>query len=216
MKSITTIILVAIGGTIAVETNKYLLDKDINVALALLLSSILTVFFFTVFTWLLTDLPIKFRLTRRFLDSRSKYEGYYIETFLHLSDRPHSIGYIKYNPDTEAYDYGGRAYDAEGNLKATWLANSIHIDCGSGEVRHFFSGHLIGKEPESIRGYGIIQFGNGEGFFIDSGSGLAEWHFNISKLTKRDLEVLIGKRMMPQKEDWYQIILAYEEQKRDI
>lgn len=215
MKPIIAIIIAAVGSTVAVEINKILLAAGLAKGQALLVSSVTAATFYAVCVFLIIDLPLRLRFCRRILDRRAKYEGFYVETFSELGARPVGVARITYNPESKSYSYWGRAFDLEGNLKATWRALDMHIDVGDGIARYFFEATIIGNNPQSVRGYGVIEFNIGSGFFVDSGSGLAEWHHNIYRLNRRDLVELVGTKHIPKEENWGTLAVSYMKRKNN-
>ena len=127
MKSIVRIFIVTISGTLAIEMNKLLIENMVDIRISILLSSVFAATFYAGITYIATDLLLNFTFIRHILDKRSKYEGYYIERFINLETRPVSVAKLSYNPESKSYSYSGRAYDKDGNLKATWGVLSICI-----------------------------------------------------------------------------------------
>ena len=212
LKSLITALLAAIASAVAAQANNILVGKDFGAYAAAGISAATGAAFYHLLTLLTLDIPIQVSWARRLvLDRRAKYEGYYIEGFANNPQRPVSIAQIFYNPEEKSYSYHGRAYDQKGNLKATWKALNIDIDSGNGTAKYFFDANIIGGTTTSVQGHGNIDFSNGTGTFVDSGSesALAEWAHSIRKLTPQDLETLIGTTKMPPFEDRGQIAVAY-------
>ena len=85
----------------------------------------------------------------------------------------------------------------------------MYMDGDKGIARYFFESTIIENPPRSVRGYGFIDFNIGEGYFVDSGSHLYEWHHNVYKITKEDLVKLTGTPRMPKEEDWGKLALLF-------
>ena len=217
MKIVINILLTGIGGSIAVKGNQILLSQEIGPEISLFVSCVLASIFYASFSYTFTILPLRLSLTRRFLDDRAKYEGYYVETFINLENRPASISKITYNTDSKSYAYWGRAFNENGEVKATWKAINIEIDSGNDVIRYFFDANIIGNNSISVRGYGLLEFNNGTGYFVDSGSNLMEYHHNVYKLTEKDILQLTGKKQMPKEEEWGNLAVNYiQKNKKNI
>ncbi len=65
------IVLVAASGTLAVKLNEFLLDKQIREDASLLVSAMVATGAFALLSFLITELPLRFRITRRLLDPPS-------------------------------------------------------------------------------------------------------------------------------------------------
>jgi len=212
MKNIISILLLAVAATIAVEVNKILLGKEIDRSTSLVVSVVVSVFFFEVAKLLLTVFPMKFRFLRRFLDPKAKFEGLYIETFDKLPERPVSVGMVQYNSQSKRYIYTGRAFDGKGNLHAKWNAFDVFVEPGKNTVSHFFTGEILDQTSESVRGYGFLDFNTKTGFFLDSGTNLKKHHFAFRKLKRRDFRKYTGKFRWPRQDAWGGMAKAYLEE----
>lgn len=209
MREFISILLLAIASTIAVESNKILLDKGVDISASLIVSVVISVLFFEVANFLLTKVPMKLRFFRRFLDPKAKFEGLYIETFDKLPERPVSIGAVDYNSESKQYIYTGRAFDKEGNLRAQWNAFDVFVEPGKNIVRHFFTGEILDQTSEDVRGYGILDFNTKIGFFLDSGTDLKKHHFAFRKLNIQDFRKYTGKFRRPNQSVWGKMAKAY-------
>ena len=75
MKTYISILLIAVAAALAVELNKSLVDADIGTRTSMVVSVVLSVFTLEIARFLLTELPMRLRLTRRLLDPIAKFEG---------------------------------------------------------------------------------------------------------------------------------------------
>lgn len=202
MKTFISIFLAALAATIAVELNKELLESGIDRSTSLLVSVVVSVLFFQVAKFLLTEFPMRLRIFRKFLDPNSKFEGLYIETFDCLQERPFSVGVLEYNLQSKRYIYSGRAFDKEGVLCAKWNAFDLVLEPGKNMVRHFFTAELLSQASEDVQGYGILDFGTGVGYLVDSGTNLERHHFTFRKLKRVDFHKYTGRFRQPHKDMW--------------
>ena len=122
-----------------------------------------------------------------------------------LEDRPVSLAKILYNPKKKSYSYRGKAFDINGNIIAKWSAVDIQIDTGEGIVKYFFEATITQDNTESVRGYGFIDFNLDSGYFVDTGSNLAEWHYSIKKLSLTDISKILKNEYSLGKDGWKKI-----------
>jgi hypothetical protein len=208
MNTFISILIAAVATTISVQLNKELLDRGIDRSVSLLVSVSLSVLFFEIMRFTMTILPMRFRVCRRVIDPKSKYEGLYIETFDCLAERPISLGVVEYNSESKQYIYTGCAFDKEGNLKAKWNAFDLIVEPGKNTVAHFFTGEILRQASEDVRGYGVLDFNTLTGYFVDSGTNLERHHFIFRKLKRKDFRKYTGKYHRPAKHIWGKIAKA--------
>ena len=215
MKNIITLILAATCGTIAIELNKYLVEINLDNNIALIVSSVCAAFLYLILIYVLTEMPLLFYRTRKFLDKRAEFEGIYIESFLNLKERPTSITMITYNHSKKSYSYSGRAYNKNNSLAATWEAFDLNINSGEKIIQYFFNANIIEDSITSVRGHGVLEFNTMTGYFVDSGSNLKEYHHTIKQITKKELNQIIHKKKLKydNEDDWERILMYYKNKK---
>jgi len=224
MKNFIKVALLALVSTIAIKLNEYILDKKLLDELySIIISSSVAMIIYKSLEFILLEKLINFKWLRYFMDPSSRFEGKYIEKLDRIEERPYSFASIEYNPHSQSYVYSGFGYDTEGNKKCHWHSSKLEIDFKKEEIIFFFEAQLIDEESEVIKGYGTINFEKdmrgkytrGKGFFVDSGTNFIKCNFVFDRVTKCDINNLIGKKNISTNDDMKQFIQKFHEQREE-
>jgi hypothetical protein len=214
MVEILRLIFIAIATTVGIKTNTFFIGKGYDELTSTIFAAILSILLAKGLDLLIIELPFRLAFTRRILDPKAKFEGYWLSSFDSLPERPYSYGVIEYNPHSKSYVYYGYGFDKGGILSASWRSTYLEVDLKRDEIRYAADGQVYGEGSEFAKSYGTLTFVKnlkgeytlGKGFFVNSGTDAVKYHYTFEKLDGERLKELIEKKNFSTHKDMQQII----------
>lgn len=199
MKNALSIFAVAIGSAMAAKLNTVLADGGLDQYMALFTAVVASTASATLLKFALTDLPMCFQWSRKILDKRATFEGFWIQQ-LPLADTPVSIGVIEFDTTSQSYSFKGWAFDTSFKLFASWTSSKLDFDLAKGEITYSFEAQMT-MNNETIHGYGKLEFALagkrwpqfGTGYFLDSGTNVRKVIYDLHRLSRRSIFEILSK-----------------------
>lgn len=207
MQEAIRLVLSALGAALAARTFVQLTSTGMQEWAALVIAAVSGVLVPRIAQAVLLELPMRITLLRRLIDRRARFEGTWIEHMPTQPESPFAISKIEYDPELDSYTYGGEAFSADGEVRASWGSSRLNFDKGKREVWFISDGQFRDSGAETIKSFGTITFRSciqgrpifAHGFFIDLGMLLAKHHTTLELLTKERIHQLTGATRDPLK-----------------
>lgn len=194
-------------------------QSNISELQSIIIAGIIALMLILVVEFLLLRLPLRFYWFRKQYYPIAKFEGCWIQS-LNITERPHSISWVKYNDDSRSYSYYGFAFDKNGEPVAHWTADSLVYNSEHG---FYFHGTGYLQQAESlnpVENWGYIRFypanvkhdNNflfGSGFSFDIGDKASKSSVELYKVGDDKINELIKKNEFRTKMDFSNFIMEY-------
>jgi len=207
-------IAVALGGVGATQALPAL-ENAIKIPIVpIVLAAALSITIFNIVKYFLKELPLKSSVTRKWLDKKSHFEGFYLETKNSDGGQTYSIFNLTYNPKEKKYAISGIGVE-NGGLAFQWKSTSMFIDPEQRKVTYSTEGRATNSaNPQNFEGITFLNFDFqtknpqfGTGHFIDTLPAFGDFEFK--RITKEDCLNLISKKEMNNTSDYIEFLNKY-------
>ena len=217
LKIFLKLIVAALGATVAIRFNGYLLDKQVSLLAALLASATTCAVFIHLVQFMILDLPMYCKPMRRCIDPRAKLEGLWFIQVDNLPERPYSLAKIEYIPGSKSFLYTGTAYDVRGIAMTKWKSKDLTFDLSVHEMRFLYEAWMLDESGDFVKAAGIATFDKNsrgtyvraDGYFVDFGPNVIKRQFHSEKVNRKDLLAHLGKRHISSGDDVNALLLSY-------
>lgn len=221
MREYIKLVCIAIGGSIAIKFNAFLLSINLDAIYSLVISGPFAVIIYKILEYILTELPLHNKSLRSIVEPKSKFEGEWIFELMNLKDRPYSLVSIGYIPEDKVYLLSGCGVGSDGNIKSKWNCTDLLFNTKKNEIIYSYESRIIDAEADVTSGYGVMKFeqdhkgtlSRGAGFFVDTGSKFFKCNYLIEKVTQQTLQKCLGKKDLCSNRDVEQLIKKYHSSK---
>lgn len=210
-------ISVALGGVAATQALP-LFQESIKIpVLPVVLAAALSLIVFHVVKLFLKRLPMKFAFTRRLIDAKSKFEGFYLETKNTPPEETYSIFSISYDVAYNQYVISGIGVE-NGGIAFQWKSTVVFIDIKSRKISYSTEGRATIKGvAQNFEGVTFLNFDFqskypdfGLGHFIDSLPAFAD--FTFKRINEEDCLKHISKKKLKEAKDYITYIEKYKDE----
>ena len=209
-------ISVAVSGVTAAHSIPILKTWITPTALIVITSAVVSILTFHLIIFLFRTFPKKFRCTRKLVDSKSKYEGYYLEIKNINDTRVYAIICITYDVPHDNYLLSGTSIEQDGSITVQWKSNFVMIDDVNKKIIYAQSGHLThSTDGKQFDGVTYMNFDHyidkkpysGFGHFIDTIPGKSDFAFQ--RITEADSQKYIKKKEINSREDYIKYVTEF-------
>ncbi|MBB2145757.1 hypothetical protein GM921_09685 [Pedobacter sp. LMG 31464] len=196
-------IAVAISSVLAAQSVEPLEKIVKSPTWALVVAALISILTFNVIIHLISTLPKKRYFTRKILDPRADYEGYYLEVKYLNSTRSYAVVSLIYHFPTDEYQVAGTSMDSDGTIGIHWSSNFVRIDPNTKKIVYSLTGHTTdvadGKTFDGVTNMSFLYFDNktpvsGIGYFVDTIPAKSDFYFQ--KISEEDCKKYIGKNSL--------------------
>lgn len=207
-------ISVALGGVAATQALP-LLEAWIKVPVVpVVLAAALSIITFQTLKYLLNRFPKRFAFTRRWVDSKAKFEGFFLETKNTQGGETYSIFTISYDYPQNEYVISGIGIENNG-IVFQWKSTSVFIDVKNNKVSYSTEGRATKSgNAQNFEGITFLNFDHtsknlnyGLGHFIDSLPAFADFAFE--RIKKEDCQKYIAKNKIEDVQDYINYVGNY-------
>ena len=189
-------LLLGVGNVVAIAVLKYLEIRKTGPLEAIVISACVGIVVTKIGEYILLELPLRFGLLRRFLDSRAALEGKWLERIPALPGNPYTLLTISYNPESGNYSIYGRNYDIHGNEIRTFDSQHVSISPSLNQIIYTYTAHQSLEEQSDAAGICCMDFrrgnsGNyegGDGFFFNRDLHATKFAFSFQRISSRNGE----------------------------
>ena len=215
-------IAIGVAGIVSSNTISFWRTITNSEALIIILSAITAIIVYELIIFLFNKLPKKFERSRKIIDNRAIYEGFYIEIINVKNIRSYSIVCLTYNITTDEYQLSGVSLGVDGTIGNHWTTNFVKIDTIRKKIIYAQTGHKSHlKNGKIFDGVTYMNFdynlkGNpnsGVGHFIDTIPAKSDFYF--VKITKEDCEKYISKKSIEHFNDYKSFVVEYHKENSD-
>lgn len=215
-------IAIAIAGVVSSNTISIFQKITTSNILVLTLSGVTAVFVYEIIVFLFNKLPKRFSWSRKFVDSRAAYEGFYLEIKNVNSIRTYAIVCLTYNVSTDDYLLSGTSVEQDGTININWKSNFVKIDTVAKQIVYAQTGHSThtsdGKIFDGVTYMNFNHFLNGKpisgiGHYVDTIPAKSDFAFN--KISETECMELLGKNTIENIHDYKLFVKKYHETKAD-
>lgn len=215
-KKILEPISVAVSGIFAAQSIPILKGWISPSALIIIGSAVVSILTYHLLIFLFRTFPKKFKRTRGIIDSKSKYEGYYLEIKNIKRARLYAIICIKYDISSNEYLLSGTALEKDGTISVQWKSNFVMIDDLNKKIIYAQTGHLThstnGKIFDGVTYMNFDHFlGNqpnsGFGHFIDTIPSKSDFAFQ--RINREDCEKYLKKNQIKSRQDYINFVIEF-------
>ncbi len=213
-------IAIAVGGIVAVQSIPLWEELVNSNALVLFFSALSSVLTYNFIILVFRTFPKMFFSSRKIVDKRAKYEGFYLEIKFVKSKRSYAIVRISYNFSSDEYNLSGTSFESDGTIGINWKSNFVQIDTTNKRIIYAQTGHLThtsnGKIFDGVTYMNFNNFSNNEpvagiGHYVDTIPAKSD--FDFQKISVELCKSLIGKNTIDSREDSQAFIIAYHKEK---
>ena len=224
MREYIKLVCIAIGGSIAVKFNAFLLSKNLDALYSLVISGLFAVIMYKILEYILTELPLHNKKLRRVVEPKSKFEGEWIFELKNLKDRPYSLVSVGYIPEDKVYHLSGYGVGSDGNIKSKWNSTELLFNTKKNEIVYCYESRIIDDEADVTSGYGVMKLEQdhkgkltrGAGFFADTGSKFFKCNYLIEKVTQQTLQACLDKKDLCSNRDVEELIKKYHSSRKSV
>lgn len=212
-------IAIAVGGIAATQTIPLWKDLVNSNALVLFFSALTSVVIYNIMLLMFRTFPKLFFLTRKIVDKRANYEGFYLEVKFVDDKRSYAIVRISYNFANDDYHLSGTSYESDGTIGINWKSNFVKIDTNNKKIIYAQTGHLTHTSDGKIfDGVTYMNFNNfsknepvaGIGHYVDTIPAKSD--FDFQKISEELCKKLIGKSTMDNRKDCQNFVITFHKE----
>lgn len=221
MREYIKLVCIAIGGSVAVKFNAFLVSKNLDALYSLIISGLFAVIMYKALEYVLTELPLRSKHLRRVVEPLSKFEGEWIFELNNLRDRPYSLVSVGYLREDKVYLISACGVDSSGEIKSKWNSTELLFNMKKNEIVYCYESRIIDDEADVTFGYGVMKLeqdhqgklSRGAGFFVDTGSEFFKCNYLIERVTDEMLQKCLGKKDLCSNRDVKELIKKYHDSK---
>lgn len=211
-------IAIAIAG-IASAQSIPLWHKLVNEkALVVFFTALTSVAVYNLIILFFKTIPKRFAWSRKIVDPRAKYEGFYIEIKNINKTRCYAIVCLSYNYPTDEYQLSGTSIESDGSIGVNWKSNFVRIDTIAKKIIYAQTGHLThtsdGRIFDGVTYMNFNYFPNGKpisgiGHYVDTIPAKSDFAFE--KITEKNCQSLIGKKVIESRNDYKEYVKNFHQ-----
>lgn len=215
-------IAIGIAGVISSNTISIWEKITTSNVLILILTGVTAILVYEIIVLLFNKVPKKYTWSRKIVDSRAEYEGFYLEIKNINSERCYAIVCLSYDIPTDEYKLSGVSIGQDGTIGINWTSNFVKIDTIKQKIIYAQTGHLThstdGKIFDGVTYMNFEYFPNGKpisgiGHFIDTIPAKSDFYFQ--KITEKDCEEYLKKKRIENSNDYRILVKEFHKTNSD-
>ena len=211
-------VAIAVAGVVSSNTISFWKGVTSSNALVVIFTGIASIVIYETIILLFERIPKRFSWSRKLIDSRAKYEGFYLE-IKHVDNcRSYAIVCLIYNFSIDDYQLSGTSLDKNGMLCNNWKSSFVKIDPVSKQIIYAQTGQSTDTSKGLIfEGVTYMNFdhflnrkpSSGIGHYVDTIPAKSDFAFQ--KISEEECKQLIGKEKIENMNDYKSFVKNYHE-----
>ncbi len=216
-------IAIGVAGVVSASSIPLFQSLTNSAVLIVILTGVASIVINEVILYFFDKLPKRFAWSRKLIDKKATYEGFYLEIKNVDDIRTYAIVCLMYNNQAKDYQISGTAVEQNGRISINWKSNFVKIDTSARQIIYAQTGHLTDTSQGRIfDGVTYMNFNHflkgklmsGLGHYIDTLPAKSDFLF--FKISKKDCKELLGKKVIEDIQDYSSFVKKYHETKAEL
>ncbi|HEX7757686.1 MAG TPA: hypothetical protein VF421_20215 [Niabella sp.] len=216
-------IAIGVAGVVSAGTISYWQKLTSSAIIVVIFTGVSSIVVNEVILFLFNKLPKRFAWSRKLVDKKAAYEGFYLEIKNVNNIRTYAVVCLNYCVQTDDYQLSGTAVEQDGRISINWKSNFVKIDTATQQIIYSQTGHFThtsdGKIFDGVTYMNFNYFLNknlmaGIGHYIDTIPAKSDFLF--FKISKKDCKELLNKDTIEKISDYGIFVKRYHETKAEL